>query len=343
MKVTESDAPLSGPRFSDPLASTTLEKVAMALKVGKRFLLTNHKEPDGDGIGSMLALGQALLGANKDVVLFTEKPVPEPFDQLRGADRIIHDLNDKEEFDAVVILDCGEIDRLGNSGNSLRKHTIINIDHHETNDFFGDLNLVKADFSSTGELVFGVIKTAGLPMSYDVAENIFTAIQTDTGSFSYDNTTPNAFKIAAEMLAYGVKPGEVSRKIMGNYRFSRLALLELALGTIEFYHRGQIAVMTLTGDLFELAGANCMDSERFVDYPRFVVGVEIAVLIRQNGENEFKFSLRSNGRVNVALLALKFGGGGHARAAGFERYGSVEQVKKEFLEEAAAFLDGTDN
>lgn len=328
-----------------PSTKVSPVKITTVLKQAKSFLLVTHKEPDADGIGSMLGLGKSLLNAKKDVILLTEEPLSAPFDLLKGSGGIVQNLDAKRHFDAVVALDCGEIRRLGGLRGfpSVPKPLIINIDHHETNDLFGDLNYVDAGSSSTGELVYEVIKVAGFPMDFDVAENIFAAIQADTGSFRYDNTTPASLKIAAEIMAYGVSPWELSRKLIDGYSVARLKLLEMALSTIEFHHGGKIGMMILSLELFERARANRLDSERFVDYPRFVSGVEIAILIRERGESDYKFSLRSNGKVNVAQLASRFGGGGHARAAGFECRGSIGILKEDFLKEAGRFLDGISN
>jgi phosphoesterase RecJ-like protein len=323
---------------------TSLTKITVALRNGRSFLLATHKDPDVDGIGSMLALGKALMEAGKHVVLLTGAPVPTPYLGLNGADRVVQSVDSKTVFDAVVVLDCSDLERLGEVRNYFEScNGLINIDHHETNSFFGDLNLVDIHSSSTGELVFQVIKQGGFSLGHAIAENIFAAIQTDTGSFRYENTTPACLKIAAEMIEHGAKPWELSRRVTGGYGVSRLRLLEMALGTLEFHHEGKIGMMTLFLETFGKAGADVADSERFVDYPRFVSGVELAVLIRQTGENDFKFSLRSNSLVNVARLAARFGGGGHARAAGLECHGPLSVLKANFLKEAVWFLDGTDN
>ncbi len=316
-------------------------KIVEILRKGKNFLLTTHKDPDGDGIGSMLALGSVLRNAGKKVVLVTNEPVPSPFDELQGADMISENFNDADGFDGVIILDCAEKSRLGGLLKRLEPlRPWINIDHHETNDLFGDLNLIDGHSSSTGELVYGIIKECGYPITYDVAENLFAAIQTDTGSFKYDNTTSSAFRAAAELVDKGASPWEISKKLVDSHDLSRLKLLEMALGTIEIHHGGKIALMVLSKEMFDRAGADRMDSERFVDYARFIRGVEIAALIRQTGHNEYKFSLRSNNYVNVAQLAGSFGGGGHAKAAGFDCKGNIDRLKRTFIDEAIRFLDG---
>jgi phosphoesterase RecJ-like protein len=336
-KVPDSDS--SFPNFE-----TSLKGIVSVLNDGGSFLITTHRDPDADGIGSMLALGKTLLNVDKDVVLWTEAPVPPPNNRLKGADSIVQYIDPERDFDVVVVLDCAEIERAGQlQGNPGKLKPLINIDHHETNGFFGDLNLVDVNSSSTGELIFKVIKLGGFPIDRDVAGNIFAAIQADTGSFRYDNTSPTCLRIAAEMMDYGASPWKISREVMDGYNLSRLRLLEMALGTLEFHHAGKIGMMTILLEMFSKAGAGPEDSERFVDYPRFVSGVEIAVLIRQTGENDYKFSLRSNSRANVAQLASRFGGGGHAKAAGIDCHGSIGPLKEDFLREAVQLLDGIPN
>lgn len=320
----------------------SLKQISQLMNEGGRFFVTTHQDPDADAIASMLAFGNSLLAAGKESVLVIEKNLSAPLNRLRGAERIIQNPEAFKEVDAVLVVDCSDWKRLGAVGDLLRDHhPVVNIDHHETNDLFGDLNLVDPGRSSTAELVLDVIQAAGLPVTFDVAENVFAAIQTDTGSFRYANTTPSSLETAAHMMAYGVKPWDVSRKITDGYGLSRLKLLRMALDTVELHHSGQIALMTVTRDMYHRAQANENDSERFVEHIRFLHGVEIAVLIRQTDEDDYKFSLRSNRKANVAELASRFHGGGHARAAGFACRGPIEWIKDNFLKEAVRYLDGT--
>ena len=319
----------------------TLADIVEILIEGNAFVLTTHKDPDGDGIGSMLALGLCLEKAGKRVCLLLEEEVPAPFDLLRGAERIRETLDRNVGWSGVVMLDCADEKRLGKLCKVL--HTVrpwINIDHHETNRGFADINLVEPKCSSTGELVYAIIKECGFPIDLEVGENLFAAIQTDTGSFRYDNTTSSAMRIAAELIDLGVNPWEVTQKVMDGHNLSRLELLRLALGSIELHHEGKIGFIVLTKDMFDQAGAGKLDSERFVDFVRFIRGVEIAVLIRQTGEGKYKFSIRSNNLVNAAKLASLFGGGGHERAAGFDCEGDLKTLKESFTREAARFLNG---
>jgi phosphoesterase RecJ-like protein len=310
------------------------------LKNGERFFLASHKDPDGDAIGSLLALGETLILSGKDVALFNEGPIPDSFAFLKGIERIVNNFSPETGLDALLVLDCANLERVGNDSHPLsRIRPLINIDHHVNNSQFGDLNLVDPDSSSVGEMVYRLIELADLPMSSTIAENIFVAIQTDTGSFRYENTTREAFRIAGEMLGWGVSAWKISRKIMDGYSLKKLRLLELTLKTVELHHAGKVALITITKQMLSKAGADDFDSERFVDYPRFLSGVEIAVLIREIGRDYYKFSLRSNDWVNVADLAKHFGGGGHPCAAAFTREGGLEGLKQDFLSKARSSLD----
>ena len=321
----------------------TLNKISDVLKRNKSFLLMTHKNPDADAICSMLALGMALQLVQKEVFMLTEAPLESPYDLLRGADRIRCEFEDKIDFDLVIVLDCGNLDRIAGPKDYLKKCSfLINIDHHLTNNFFGDLNLVDTNCSSTGELVYQVIKNSNLTINMDIAEHIYTAIQKDTGNFRYDNLTHKSLKIAAEMLELGVNPWIISQKI-DTFGPSRLKLLEAVLGTLEFHHKGQICILTLSLEMIDKALAKENDSHNFVEYSRFITGVEIGLLIRQTAQKEYTFSLRSNNQIDVSQLALRFGGGGHAKAAGFEILGDLENIKKDFLQEAFWLLDEKDN
>lgn len=321
--------------------------VVEILKRGRRFLLLTHKDPDGDAIGSTLAMAHALEEAGKECVLIADGPAPVPYDALPGAEKIVSarkelwDQSVEADYEAVLVLDCADTKRLDPFSETFSHiRPWINIDHHETNTFFGDLNLVEPGASSTAELVYKIIKRGGLPLTLEVAENIFVAIEADTGFFRYENTTPLAFKIAAEMVEQGVNPWQVNLKVMDVYDIPRLRLLSKALNTIELHLGGRVAMMTLTCNVFQELGAEREDSERFVDYARFIRGVEVAAFVREIDNGGYKFSLRSNNCVNVAEIASRFGGGGHARAAGFERSGHLERIKEEFIKEVAKVLNG---
>ncbi|MGM0426536.1 MAG: DHH family phosphoesterase [Thermodesulfobacteriota bacterium] len=321
-----------------PDADQEMAEIAGLLRSHKRFLLMTHVDPDADGIGSMLALGRSLSDAGKAVVMLTPKPLDDPLNRLKDAARIVN-IHSEKHFDVVVALDCAEKSRLGTLADHMEGFgCTVNIDHHDTNDGFGTLNLNDPAASSTGELVFQILKKGSFFICADAAANLFAAIQADTGAFRFSNTTPGAMRMAAELIELGARPWEIS-KDMDGYDAARLKLLELALATMEFHFQGRLGMMTLNRHMFTETGAEAIDCERFVDYPRFVHGVEIAAVLREVGNDRYKCSLRSNTWVNVARLASGFGGGGHKRAAGFECHGSADQIKRDFLTGAGRFLN----
>jgi len=317
-----------------------LHGVVDILKKGESFFIGSHKDPDGDAIGSLLALGEALRLSGKRVVLFNEGPITDTLAHMTGIERVVDTLDHGTRFDALFILDCAALQRLGRSSLELAgRGCLINIDHHENNTQFGDLNIVDADSSSTGEMIYRLIRAAGLPISEEIAEGIFVAIQTDTGSFRYANTTRAAFEIAGELFDWGVSPWRVSRKIMERYSFGKLQLLAAALNTIEVCCEGKLGLMTITKEMCSASGADDFDVDGFVDFPRHIAGIEVAALIREAEKGYYRFSLRSNDSVDVADLAGHFGGGGHPRAAAFTREGSLDRIKDEFLSTALLYLD----
>ncbi len=316
-----------------------LSRIVDILKEGERFFLAAHKNPDGDAIGSLLALGEMLLLSGKEALLFNEDPVPSSFSFLANADRIIREFDRELRFDAFFVLDCGNLCRVGDLSSYLSGVSpLVNIDHHEDNTMFGHLNLVDPGSSSVGEIIYRLIKSGDFPMNLHVAEDIFVALQTDTGSFRYDNTSAEALAIAGELVEWGVSPWDISRYVLDGYTIKRLKLLEETLKTLELHHDGKLGMITITRQMFSKTRADCFDSDRFVDYPRLISGVEIGVLIREIEKDQYKFSLRSNDWVNVADLAGHFGGGGHPRAAAFSTSGELNEVKQKFLGKAHKFL-----
>ena len=318
-----------------------LNDIVDILRKGERFFLASHKDPDGDAIGSVLALSETLILSGKEVVVYNSGPIPDSLFSLTGTERIVTNCSPETEFDAFFILDCGNLDRVGRAFSNLSKNgPLVNIDHHEKNTRFGDVNLVDAHSSSVGEIIYRLIKAGDFPITVSIAENIFVAIQTDTGSFRYENTTKETFNIAGELLGWGLNPWRISRKVAGEYTARKLKLLESALGTIELHHEGRVGLITVTKQMLSEARVDGIDSDSLVDYPRGISGVEIAVLIKEIDGKAFRFSLRSNDWVNVAELAGHMGGGGHARAAAYTREGSLRSVKQGFLNEARGFLKG---
>ncbi len=327
----------------DDAFSIAVLKIVGLLRENDRFLIMTHEDPDLDGLGSMFALAMCLRDFGKEAVTLVQKQIPPSLAFLSGAERaILRDRGVGGEFDAVLVLDCAEKERLGSFADLWPDVGItINIDHHETNSRFGRYNLVDTGSSSTAELVYRLITAGDFPLGLGAAGNLFAAIQSDTGSFKFTNTTPGAMRISADLMDRGVDPWDTYLRSMNGYSPERLKLLAKALDSIRFYSKGRIGMMVITKEMIKESGARPSDMEGFVEYPRYVGGVEVSVLIREKDDNTYKFSIRSNRRVNVAQLASRFQGGGHGKAAGFTARGSFGTLKRDFLSQTDRILNET--
>lgn len=308
------------------------DKAVEAIKKGRRFLTVSHVSPEGDAVGSMLGMAMALRAAGKDVTAYLEDPVPDLFRFLPGADTVVHSLEGAGSFDVTIAVDCGQKERLGDGFVNLKEPgVVVNLDHHATNDSFGDINIIVPDASAAGELVYDLCKAANLPVTKDVAINLYVAIHTDTGSFRYSSSTPESFVKAGELVRLGADPWEVARKVYENHPARKFRLLAMVLATLDVLESGEgypkIATLVVTKEMFRQAGAEKDLADGFVNYARGIEGVEVGALFRETGIDEYKVSLRSKGRVDVAEIASSFGGGGHRNAAGFSVKGSIEEVK----------------
>ncbi len=309
------------------------------IKKGKRFLVVSHVNPEGDAVGSLLGLALALRSIGKDAVAFLEDPVPEVFRFLPGADTVVHELAGQRGFDATFAVDCGQKERLGKGFINLKNPgLIINIDHHATNDCFGDINVVVDDASAAGELVYDLCVEAGIKITKAAAVNLYVAIHTDTGSFRYSSSTPGSFIKAGELVRLGAEPWEVSRRVYENYPAKKFKLLGMVLSTLDVVqvgdgsNGGKVATVTVSLEMIRSAGADKDTADGFVNYARGIEGVEVGVLLRECGDHDYKVSLRSKGDVDVASVASSFGGGGHHNAAGFNIKGTLDEVSSSVID-----------
>lgn len=316
-----------------------LRKIAEELQSGFRFLISTHINPEGDAIGSALALNLALKDLGKEVRVLIQDPTPEGLTFLPGAGEILHQAPEKGGFDLAFALDCGEKSRLGEEFAKVKGiGKIINIDHHVSNHYFGDVNLVDPLASSTAEVIYDLLRTIPLAMSPAVAENVYVGILTDTGSFRYSNTSPKTFAVARACLLAGVDPWKVAEKVYETQPLPRLRLLPLALATLEINGDGRVPYMVITQNMMEKSGASAALTEDFINFPRSLMGSEVALLFRELAPERYRVSLRSRGSVNVARIAEEFHGGGHPQAAGCTVEGSLSEVKAKVLERVKAAL-----
>ncbi len=300
----------------------------------KTFILSSHVQPDGDNIGSSLALYDALKKMNKEVLLLKNDDIPRDFLFLPGANEYVDlDLDSNKDFDVFISLDCGDQDRLGKNKAFLpRAKTIINIDHHISNTYFGDLNYIDVSASSTGEIVYDFIKVLGLDLDSDMGICIYTAISTDTGSFLYDNTSSKAHRIAGELIDLGIDKKAISVNVYQNKSLEKTNLFIKALGSLEFYGDNRIGLVGVTQELLKETNTKMEDTEGIVAFIRDIEPVEVAVLLKEIDDKLVKVSLRSKNYLNVSDICANFGGGGHIRAAGCSIKENFNLAKKEILE-----------
>jgi phosphoesterase RecJ-like protein len=297
------------------------------------FLITSHERLDGDALGSELALYQSLYQMGKKVVIFNQDQTPENYRFLPGADQIHRKLNSIEEFDAVFILDCSELERVGEE--AARIGTIkrmINIDHHISNGGFCEVTLIDPQASSSGELIYRLLKKMDIAISKDAATNLYAALLTDTGGFHYGNTGKDTLIAAGNLVEHGADPQWIAENIYENNPPSKLRLLTKALETLTFDLNGKIGSMVVLMKDIESVGAFPEYTEGFVDTPRTIRGVEISVFYSELSDNFFKISLRSKGKINVERVARILGGGGHINASACKLRGDIKTVKQRVIE-----------
>jgi len=326
-------------RLSKMKRAETLKRIAEEVRKGRRFLISAHENPEGDAIGSVLALNLALTGMGKEAKVLNQDPTPEMLRFLPGAEEIIHRAPEYGGFDAAFALDCGDKTRLGVEFTRVKGiGKIINMDHHISNSHFGDINLVDPKASSTAEMIFELLRVIPVGMDQAIAENIYTGILTDTGSFHYSNTSPKAFAVARKCLLAGVDPWKVAEKIYETQPLARLRLLPLVLETLESADGGRISSVVVTQRMMKQTGASPALTEDFINFPRSLKGSEVALLFREIEPEKYRVSLRSRGNVDVARVAKEFQGGGHPSAAGCTVEGNLEEVRAMVLERVKAAL-----
>jgi phosphoesterase RecJ-like protein len=305
------------------------------IKKRDRILIASHIQPDGDAIGSMLSLGVALRSMGKSVTMYNESPIPAIFRFLPSVNLIVDRIEDMEQYNLAVILDCGDLQRVGRAATDILKiPVIINIDHHITNTEFGTYTLVDHTACSTAEIIHRVISDLDIPIDKTIANAIYTAILTDTGSFLFQNTNSAAFAISSEMVAKGADPYMVAQYVYATYSLGRLKLLNMVLDTIEISDNGKMSTMFLSQKMLNETGTQIEDIYGLVNYAKHIEDVQIAALIREThmaptGKGTFHVSLRSSGDVDVSQIATMLGGGGHHNAAGFKAEDvSLTELKK---------------
>jgi phosphoesterase RecJ-like protein len=308
-----------------------------------RALLTSHRRPDGDALGSELALAELADRLGVATVILNRDPAPSSLGQLPGSeqlqvtDSLPHDF--PEGFDLVVTLECTELDRTG--FDHLDRVAILNIDHHRANPMFGDVNYVDEESPAVGELVWRMFKAAGVEPSPAAATNAFAALSTDTGDFRYSNATGRAFRAAAEMVEAGADPARVSTWVHESRNLASVRLLGEALKTLTLDCDGRLATIEVGPGAFERCEATPADSEEIINHPRSIAGVLAVAFFKQWEPGIVQVSLRSKGDVDVRRVAATFGGGGHTNAAGCTLNGQLSSAREQVTAELTRLLEGS--
>ena len=306
-----------------------LEQVLQEINQRRRFLVTSHARPDGDAIGSTLALAQVLrkMGKNSEVVL--RDSVPVIYRPLPLSETIVHSSQINGDYDAAIILECDSIQRTRLHG--LEKHFLINIDHHASSKPFAHVNWIDPSAVATAELVFRLARAAQVKLTPEIATCLYTALLTDTGSFCYAGTNACTFELAKCLVEHGADPGKIAQNVYFSSPTSKMRLLGAALSRME--RQGAVTWMSVTRQDMERCGALDEDCEGLVNYALGISGVEVALFFREVAQERIRVSIRSKGAVNVAAIAAKFGGGGHECAGGFSLEGPVQAAAKRVLAE----------
>jgi len=315
-----------------------IREIADFIKNNESFVISTHVSPEGDAVGSAVGLALALLNMGKKASVVMADPVPEFLNFLPGLGLVTRTDRIEGSYDALIVVDC-EPERTGLKDlDKAAVKTVINIDHHITNPKTAPLCWVNPDAAAAGEMVYDLVLFMGAPVDLGVATNLYTAIFTDTGSFRYSNTDEDALIKAGRLLAYGVNTWEISENVYESKSFGRMKLLGLVLGGIEMSADGRLAWVSVKEEYYKATGTGSEDTDGFINYPRAVKGVEVALLFREAGQGRVKVSFRSKGRVNVSGLAESLGGGGHPNASGAVMDGAIDEVSKKVVAATAGLL-----
>jgi phosphoesterase RecJ-like protein len=312
------------------------------LKRARRVLLTSHRNPDGDAIGSELALAELARHFGVEPVILNRDSAPVTLGELPGIESVTvaeappRDFPDG--FDLVITVECPELDRCGFEG--LDALPILNIDHHLANPAYGEVNYLDEEAPAVGEMIWTMFKAAGVEPTADTAVNAYVALATDTGDFRYSNAHPRAFAAAAEMVSAGADPPTISEWVHDGRSVASVRLLGEALKTLRFRCDGRLASLAVDQAAFARAGADSTDTEEIINIPRAISGVEAVVFCKQWEPDVVKVSLRSRRDVDVRSVAAVFGGGGHTNAAGCAIAGDLETARDRLETSLAELLGG---
>jgi phosphoesterase RecJ-like protein len=312
--------------------------IADAIAARNRFVISSHSRPDGDSIGSSLAMAFALRAMGKTADVVHADAPPGPLLQFPGVPDIRIASQVDGEYDAAIIMECGDLARTGVAG--LERFFVINIDHHPGNTGYGQLQWFDPKAAACGEMVFDLVKALGVGLTPEIATHIYLAILTDTGSFHYSSISPRTFDICRETLEAGVDPVLVARNVYDSNNMGRLKLFGAVLSAMQIDPTGRIAIVYLDHEMARAAGGTYEDTEGLINLPLTVKEILAVVFFKQLEGDSYRVSMRSKGEIDIGAIAKGFGGGGHKNAAGCTVSGAIDALQKTFIEQIEAAIDG---
>ena len=316
--------------------ASSIARIRDAILGRQRFLISSHARPDGDSIGSQLAMAYALQALGKHVDIVNKDAAPQPLMAFPGVPTIRVAERAEGDYDAAIVLECSELARTGVQG--LDRYFLINIDHHPGNAQFGDLNWFNGDAAACAEMVFDVIAALGVPLSTAIATHVYVGILTDTGSFHYSSISPRTFDICRQLVEAGVDPPKVARSIFDSNSLGRLKLFGAVLSSIELEDGGRLAVVRVDRAMAASAGGSYEDTEGLINLPLTVREIQAVVFFKEMDAHEFRVSMRSKGNIDVCAVAKRFGGGGHKNASGCTVRGEYADVRARVAREIVSAI-----
>jgi phosphoesterase RecJ-like protein len=310
---------------SQPAVGEIVDSIATR----QRYVISSHSRPDGDSIGSQLAMAFALRAMGKEVRIVNSDAAPGPLRAFPGVGEIEIAARVDGAFDAAIIMECGDLTRTGVTG--LDQFFVINIDHHPGNTGYGRINWFDSTAAACGEMVYELIGALGVPLSVEMATHIYVAILTDTGSFHYSSISPRTFEICRQALVAGVEPVLVARHVYDSNNMGRLRLFGAVLSAMQLDATGRIAMVYLNHEMARAAGGTYDDTEGLINLPLTVKEIQAVVFFKQIEGEQYRVSLRSKGDVDIGAVATEFGGGGHKNAAGCTVSGSIDALQELFV------------
>ena len=316
------------------------KEIGLLIESAKKLLVVSHVNPDGDALGTQLAFAAYLKSLGKEVTLVREEAIPERYQFLPGIEQIrpIDDIKNSLDIDTVIALECPKLSRAGDIISSLSDHIkIINIDHHQDNDNYGQVKWIDKDASSVGEMVYELFESFRYQIDEETAVLLFTAILTDTGRFRYESTSGRTMEIAGKLIEAGANPRDICDKVFYNLQPATIKLIGNVLSNAEFIDNDKTCLLSLTNEILESPEFSEAETEGIAEYSLYGKGVTLGVTFKERNKGTTRISLRSRGNPNVAELAAEFGGGGHICAAGCSIDKPMTEAKKEFLQKLKEF------